>query len=66
MKNSQANTNNKKSPARAIVSLSSSDYGRLVGDISTLLEQARKSAARSVNAFADGHLLANRTTNRRI
>ena len=51
MKNSQATKNNKKLPAGAMVSLSSSDYGRLVGDISTLLERARKSAARSVNAF---------------
>lgn len=35
---------------RAIVPLSSSHYGRLVSDISGLLEQARHSAARSVNA----------------
>ena len=51
MKNSQANKNNKKLTSGAIVSLSSSDYGRLVADISTLLERARKSATRSVNAF---------------
>lgn len=36
---------------RALVPLSSSRYGRLVSDISGLLEQARRSAVRSVNSI---------------
>src|ERR1035437_4498205 len=37
-------------PAKSTV-VSSRDYGQLVSDISSLLEQARRGAARSVNAI---------------
>jgi len=36
---------------RAIVPAVAADYGRLVSDISTLLEQARRSAARTINSI---------------
>lgn len=44
----KAGTGTSASPA--IVSAHAADYGRLVSDIAGLLEQARRSAARSVNA----------------
>ena len=40
----------KAKPAKAILPASAADYGQLVSDISTLLEQSRRMAARSVNA----------------
>lgn len=51
MTKNQAKGNAKTSAFHAILPLISSDYGRLVADISNLLERARHSAARSVNAF---------------
>jgi predicted nuclease of restriction endonuclease-like (RecB) superfamily len=41
----------KANPVKAILPAASSGYGQLVSDISTLLEQARRGAARSVNAI---------------
>ena len=47
---SHRKTNKDHASAQSIV-VSSGDYGRLVSDISGLLEQARRGAARSVNAI---------------
>jgi len=41
----------KANPAKAILPAASLGYGQLVSDISNLLEQARRGAARSVNAI---------------
>ena len=39
------------STSRAIVPAVAADYGRLLGDISGLLERARRQAVRAVNSF---------------